>query len=98
MFSEELYIKNAHLKVKNYLFQLRISAYDSIDPSKNTLTDVTITVARNVNPPVFDRTTYSTRITELYSMGIPVLNITATDPEGVRIRCYFTRFNNSKNI
>nr|XP_034314272.1 protocadherin Fat 4 isoform X3 [Crassostrea gigas] len=74
-------------------YVLRISAFDSRDPSKNTLTDVTITVARNVNPPVFDRTTYSTRITELYSMGIPVLNITATDPDGTQISYTLVRDN-----
>ena len=72
--------------IVQFLFQLRISAYDSRDPSKFTLTDVTINVGRNLNPPVFGRNPYSTRITELYPMGIPVLNITATDPDDNNVK------------
>lgn len=63
---------------------MRISAYDSRDPSKFTTEDVTINVARNINPPQFDRNPYSRTITELYPMGVPVLNISASDADQVR--------------
>ncbi|XP_062579030.1 protocadherin Fat 3-like [Saccostrea cucullata] len=62
-------------------YVLRISAYDSRDPSKFTTEDVTINVARNLSPPRFSQDPYSRTITELYPMGVPVLNISATDSD-----------------
>lgn len=77
---------------------MRIFVFDFRDLSKNILIDVIIIVVRNVNLFVFDRIMYFIRIIELYFMGILVFNIIVIDFEGVRIRCYFIRFNNLKNI
>ena len=63
--------------------QLRVAAFDSAFPQMKALEDVLISVTRNPNSPRFGRNTYSTRITENFPVGDQVLQLTATDKDGV---------------
>lgn len=51
--------------------------------------NVEITVRRNVNPPGYIGIPYSKSLSELHPMGETVINITATDNDGVCILLIF---------
>lgn len=54
-------------------------------PERKDVADVSITVLRNLNPPVFEFPSYSQRIPETFGLGQQVLQVSATDSDGDRI-------------
>ena len=56
-------------------------AYDSNVPSQRDTADVTITVTRNLNAPVFTRSNYITTVDESFPFGRAVVNATAVDAD-----------------
>ena len=61
--------------------QLRVITYDSSVPTQRDTADVTITVARNLNAPVFTRSNYVVTVDEEYPLGRAVVNATAADAD-----------------
>ena len=56
-------------------------------PTQRDTADVTITVARNLNAPVFTRSNYVTTVDEEFPLGRAVVNATAVDADvGVSVR------------
>lgn len=49
------------------------------------MSDVTISVRRNLNPPVFEFPRYTQIIPETWSLGQEVVRVSATDSDGDRI-------------
>ena len=59
-------------------------AYDSLSPVLRATSDVLISVARNVNPPLFDQQQYQQTIPETYAFGRGVISVRATDRDNVK--------------
>ena len=68
-----------------FIFQLSIECYDSAYPLTKDVSTVTITVRRNISPPIFTLPAYTATIPETYGLGIEILQVTATDSDGDRI-------------
>ena len=66
-------------------FQLFVVAYDDQVPESKARLEVRITVARNKGAPVFEPRSYSETIDEFHDVNALVLQVNATDPEGVSI-------------
>lgn len=64
-------------------YTLRVITYDSSDPVLQDTSEVTIFVSRNPSVPQWSQAQYSRTVNEEYSLGIPVLNISATDADRV---------------
>ena len=60
-------------------FQLRISARDGGSPPRTATAIATITVQRNINSPVFEAQFYHVIILETTQLGLPLLQLKATD-------------------
>lgn len=56
-----------------------MQAYDVAYPNDRATTNVTITIRRNENSPVFDKFTYSANISENTALNVVVLRLNATD-------------------
>ena len=65
--------------------QLRVAAYDTAYPSHMTTSDIVIKVIRNANPPVFRKENYIETITEKFPIGDNILQVAATDKDGVSL-------------
>lgn len=61
-----------------------MDAYDSNVPDNRATIQVVINVLRNPGAPSFDQPSYFRLVDELHALAVPVLNITASDPENVR--------------
>lgn len=66
------------------LLQLRVTAYDSQSTSRVATSTVSINVIKNPSGPVFTLPAYEVTIPETQSLGSTVVNVTATDRDGVR--------------
>lgn len=66
------------------LLQLRVTAYDSLSTSRVATSTVSINVIKNPSGPVFTLPAYEVTIPETQSLGSTVVNVTATDRDGVR--------------
>lgn len=64
-----------------FLFQLLIETYDTLDPNDIGFTTVTLTVRRNVFPPVFAPTSYTVYANDFDPIGTSLIQITATDSD-----------------
>lgn len=62
-----------------FWFQLRILAKDGGSPSRTAITVASITVQRNLNAPVFEILSYNETILETRQLGLPILQVKATD-------------------
>ncbi|XP_076458561.1 protocadherin Fat 4-like [Babylonia areolata] len=62
-------------------YVLRVRAVDNANPLQYDEEDVTITIRRNVNGPVFTRQTYTVQVSEQELIGSQLLDITATDAD-----------------
>ena len=60
-------------------FQMRISARDGGSPPGTATAIATITVQRNINSPVFEAQFYHVIILETTQLGLPSLQLKATD-------------------
>ena len=58
-------------------------AYDSSNPSEKATAVVTIAVTRNENSPTFSQRSYSIQATESLALGAFVIQVNATDRDGV---------------
>lgn len=58
-------------------------AYDTAYPSQVASTNITISVNRNPRAPEFVAQNYERTITEDYTLGLSLVQITATDADGV---------------
>ena len=58
-------------------------AYDSDVPENKAEAVVLINVIRNPDPPFVDRLTYNIDLDEFYNVRFAVLDLNATDPNGV---------------
>ena len=67
------------------LLQLHVFAYDSNVTDAKSEAVVLITVLRNPGPPFVDRLTYNIELDEFYNVKFAVLDLNATDPDGVSI-------------
>ena len=61
-------------------------AFDSGNPQQTTDADVTITVRRNVNAPVFSQANYNARVSAREAIGTSIVTVNATDSDGVSLR------------
>jgi hypothetical protein len=68
-----------------FLLQLQIECFDSAYPLNKDTSNVTITVRRNINPPIFQFPRYTQRIPETWGLGQEVVRVSATDADGDRI-------------
>lgn len=73
---------------KKCLFQLRVRAYDTAYPSETATATVNIGVSRNENPPVFGQNPYRITINETVGVGTCILDVDATDADGVSLTDY----------
>ena len=64
-------------------FQLRVSAYDTAYPSAVTFIDIPVSVHRNPSAPQFSLPSYKEIISEDTPAGNVVVQIEATDADGV---------------
>lgn len=73
-------------------YVLSITAYDNGIPQLSSRVTVTVNVIRNRNGPVFSGNSYVTTIDESISVGTSILQVQATDADGVskRINYIFT--------
>ena len=79
--------------------QLRVTAVDDQDPGRVTTADVSILVQRNANSPKFGRDQYRVTVTEKHTLGEPVIQVNATDKDGVSGDCsWFREVNLPQNI
>ena len=60
-------------------------AYDSANPGQRATSLVTISVTRNENGPIFGRSTYSEAVPESLELGAFVVEVNATDMDGVSV-------------
>lgn len=67
-------------------FQLRVVAYDNLTPYQRATADVTISVRRNVNVPIFQPDRYTQTIAEDTDVGTSILRVTATDLDNVCVK------------
>lgn len=58
---------------------MRILARDGGSPPKTATAVATINVQRNINNPVFEKQSYSATILETRQLGLPFLQVNATD-------------------
>ena len=65
------------------ILQLHVLAYDSNVPETKSEAVVLITVIRNPDAPFVDRLTYNIELDEFYNVRFAVLDLNATDPNGV---------------
>ena len=65
------------------ILQLHVLAYDSDVPETKSEAVVLITVIRNPDAPFVDRLTYNIELDEFYNVRFAVLDLNATDPNGV---------------
>jgi len=59
--------------------------YDNASPDKIATSTVDISIVRNPSAPIFTLPSYEVTIPQTYSLGSPVVNVTAYDPDGVSI-------------
>jgi hypothetical protein len=57
--------------------------YDTAYPSQIAYTNITISVNRNPNPPVFANQAYERTITEDYQLGLSLVQLETSDADGV---------------
>ena len=69
-----------------HFFQFRVQTYDSADPSRIDTSNVTISVIQNPSGPVFLQDPYRTTISDKHALGALVMNTTAVDADGDRVR------------
>lgn len=70
------------------VFQLRVRAYDTAYPTETATATVNIGVSRNENPPVFGQNPYRITINETVGVGTCILDVDATDADGVSLTDY----------
>ncbi|XP_050391949.2 protocadherin Fat 4 [Patella vulgata] len=78
-------LRNDNLRLSTYT--LRVKAYDSAASYLSATAEVFITVARNLNAPVFDRNVYRVTVREDVTVGTYIIRLNATDADGHRITC-----------
>ena len=76
----------------HFTLQLRVIGYDSLTPYQRATADVTISVLRNVNSPLFQPDNYQDTIPEDLEVGSSILKVTATDADNVSYRIVFFGF------
>jgi len=64
-------------------------AIDTAYKENKAITDVLITVTRNANAPKFQRSSYTSRISEMYPIGEDIVKISATDADNVHNNIMF---------
>ncbi|KAJ8318063.1 hypothetical protein KUTeg_003154 [Tegillarca granosa] len=74
-------------------YTLKVIAYDTQSRAQVATADVSITVSRNVNPPIFTQSRYQTTISESYAFGVPVIKVSATDRDNDAITYSMLRDN-----
>ena len=79
----------------NIFLKARLEAYDSAYPLNRARADLTIQVGRNQFGPVFSPTRYERTISENYPLGSDVVQLTATDSDGVS-KCIKISLNSTK--
>ena len=60
-----------------------MSAYDTAYPSRASTQDIQVEVVRNANSPRFVKENYIKTITEKFPIGDNILQVSATDVDGV---------------
>ena len=59
-----------------------MQCYDSSYPDVVDVSDVTISVTRNLNAPVFELPNYQETIPETFALGVQILQVSAVDSDG----------------
>ncbi|XP_046579032.1 protocadherin Fat 4-like [Haliotis rubra] len=62
--------------------RLRVVVYDNLVPAQRLSADVLVSVGRNLNAPTLTQTRYSQAVEDDFPLGVPVLNVTASDLDG----------------
>lgn len=69
--------------ILQYIYlQLRVVAYDSVYPDTRDQADVTISVTRNENSPIFSLPNYDRTITDTFALGRVLIDVNASDADG----------------
>ena len=67
------------------LFQLGLIAFDDAYPLQTAITNITISVNRNPNAPVFNPQVYTRSISEDYTLGFSLVQVEVSDDDGVGV-------------
>lgn len=67
-----------------FCLQLYVEAYDTANPDNRARAEVIIDVRRNPNYPTFRPGVFRARIQDNHLPGREVINVTASDLDGVR--------------
>ncbi|XP_041364041.1 cadherin-23-like [Gigantopelta aegis] len=70
------------------VYVIGVIAYDSAYPTNHASSNVTISVNRNPNRPVFNPSSYAERIPESFPLGTSLLRVQATDDDAGQIVRY----------
>ena len=73
------------LKTSGYT--LKVISYDSVYPQNRASATVSVSVIRNANEPKFEKSSYTKTISEDFELGVSVIDVKATDADGVS--CHF---------
>ncbi|XP_041363172.1 uncharacterized protein LOC121378881 isoform X2 [Gigantopelta aegis] len=87
--SGEIKLESSFLADIRVRYDFRVMAFDIQEPRRKAVTDVTIFVRRNVNPPTFLKQVYKETVSEYTTPGSVVVNTTAIDADGDEIRYSF---------
>lgn len=74
-----IWFLNFIYKIVIFCIQLRILAQDGGSPSRTAITIASITVQRNLYAPVFQILSKNETILETRQLGLPILQVKATD-------------------
>lgn len=72
-----------------YIFQLGLVAFDDAYPLQTVTTNITISVNRNPNAPVFNPQVYTRVISEDYTLGRSLVQVNVSDADGVSVKPEF---------
>lgn len=78
-FLQKIRFLNFIYKIVIFCIQLRILAQDGGSPSRTAITIASITVQRNLYAPVFQILSKNETILETRQLGLPILQVKATD-------------------
>ena len=72
-----------------FVFQVALIAYDTTYPNNIATATATIFVDRNPNGPLFNPSIYQRSLVEDIAIGSSVVNVNATDADGVSVSLGF---------
>ncbi|XP_046583227.1 cadherin-23-like [Haliotis rubra] len=78
----EVFLSSSISTESTSTYTLGLSTFDSARPTRRDFTNLTITVNQNPNAPAFTTFSYDRTISETNDLGVSVIQIEASDPDG----------------